>query len=68
MAQIVQKVLASSAKIVLSGCSQGAEQVHGALVNLRVDGAKIAVSDLRNAILNTLIAKKLTSLLTFRPP
>jgi cutinase len=48
MTKKVKAILAScpDTKIILSGYSQGAEQVHGALQkdNLGADGAKIAVS------------------------
>jgi cutinase len=48
MSEMAKKALQScpNAKIILSGYSQGAEQVHGALAakNLGPDGVKIAVS------------------------
>jgi cutinase len=43
MAEMARQALATGSYVVLSGYSQGAEQVHGALLLLGDDAAKIAV-------------------------
>jgi cutinase len=43
MASMAKQALSSGSRVVLSGYSQGAEQVHGALLNLGADAAKITV-------------------------
>lgn len=43
MAEMAKRGLQAGSKVVLAGYSQGAEQVHGALLNLGGEGAKIAV-------------------------
>jgi cutinase len=44
MAEMAKSALSAGSRVVLSGYSQGAEQVHGALMNLGADSAKISVS------------------------
>ena len=53
MAQLTQQVLQAcpSTKVVLAGYSQGAEQVHGALMNLQSGNIAVSLQLLRSYIL-----------------